>query len=50
MPVRVQRRGSKWVAADPSGKVYGTHASKAQAERQRRAIEASKHGNQRRLG
>jgi hypothetical protein len=50
MPVRVEKRGSKFVATDPSGRIYGTHSSREKAERQRRAIEASKHGNQRKLG
>jgi hypothetical protein len=50
MPVRIVKRGSKWVATDPSGKVYGRHDSKAKAERQRRAIEMHRHEGERKLG
>lgn len=42
MPVRVSKRGSKYVVTDPNGKVFGSHTTKAQAEAQRRAIEANR--------
>lgn len=41
MPVKVVKRGNKYIVTDPKGRVYGTHATKAKAERQRRAIEVN---------
>lgn len=39
----IAKRGSKWVVLDSTGtKILGTHPSKADAEAQLRAIEASK--------
>lgn len=42
MPYAIRRRGSKWITYNPeSGKVYGTHGSRSQAEAQRRALYAN---------
>ncbi len=41
----IEQRGGKWVLlAKSSGKVLGTHATKAEAEEQERAVQASQHG------
>ena len=40
MPVKVAKRGSRWVVTD-NGKVYGKHATRAKAAAQARAINAS---------
>ncbi len=41
MPIKVVKRGSKYVVTDPKGRVFGTHASNRKAQAQRRAIEAN---------
>lgn len=38
----IRKRGSKYVVLSKKGKVLGTHPSKAQAQKQLAAIEASK--------
>ena len=39
----IRKRGSKWVVVShTTGKVLGTHATKAKAQAQLRAIEANK--------
>tara|TARA_Y100000310_G_scaffold157910_2_gene157361 strand:- start:1792 stop:1932 length:141 start_codon:yes stop_codon:yes gene_type:complete len=40
----VRKSGSQWKLISGKGKVLGTHATKAKAEAQERAIQASKHG------
>jgi hypothetical protein len=41
----IRHRGSKWVLySKGGGKVLGRHATKQDAERQERAIQARKHG------
>ena len=40
----VEKRGSKYVVLSEAGKVLGTHDTKAAADAQLRAIEASKRG------
>jgi len=41
MPISVKKRGSKYVVTD-GNEVYGRHATKSKAEKQRKAIYASK--------
>lgn len=42
MPYKVEKRNDKWVVFNPdTGKVYGTHDSKADAEAQRKALYAN---------
>jgi hypothetical protein len=42
----IEQRGGKWVLlAKSTGKVLGTHATKAEAEEQERAVQASKHAD-----
>jgi len=41
MPYDVKRRGSNYVVVDDSGKVVGTHDSKAEAESHQRALYAN---------
>lgn len=38
MPVRTQKKGNKYVVVDDKGKVFGTHASKKQANDQTTAV------------
>lgn len=38
----IERRGAKWVVLSGTGKVLGTHGSRAAALAQLRAVEASK--------
>ena len=43
----IEQRGGKWVLlAKSTGKVLGTHATRAEAEEQERAVQASKHGDE----
>lgn len=49
MPWGVRKKGSKWQTYNKNtGRVAGTHDSKAKAERQRRLLEGIKHGTIRR--
>lgn len=41
MPFDVIKRGNKWVVLGPGGKVHGTHATKAKALAQQRAMYAN---------
>ena len=42
MPYKVEKRGEKWVVFNPdTGKVYGTHDSKKEAEDQQAALYAN---------
>jgi hypothetical protein len=44
----IEHRGGKWVLlAESTDKVLGTHATKAEAEAQERAVQASKHNDSR---
>ena len=39
----VKKKGNKWIVTDKSGKkILGTHDTKKEADRQLRAVEASK--------
>lgn len=45
MPYAVQKRGKKWVTINTAtGKVKGTHSSKAKARRQKNSLYGIKHG------
>lgn len=44
MPVHVEKRGSRYVTVDRSGKVHGHSSTRKKAESSARAINASKHG------
>lgn len=43
----IRKEGNKWVVRSKSGKKLGSHATKAAADRQLRAIEAAKHKRKR---
>ena len=43
----IKKRGSKYIVTTENGRVLGTHATKAEAQAQLRAVEASKHARKR---
>ncbi len=43
MPLKVSKRRGRWLVKEPTGKVLGTHGSKAKAQAQVRAINVRKH-------
>lgn len=45
----IRKRGSKWVLYSHKGKILGRHDTKADAESQERAVQASKHGESMKL-